>query len=203
VTHFNHASAALIEQLGNRLLALDAEANHRLNQFAGKVIHIHITDLSLDYYLLFPGGSLVVQPTSERQASASISGKLSAFIAAATSAESGDAIFSGDLHFSGEVNTARQFQTFAQALQIDWREPFSRYFGDVLGHSISGGLLKLHELGKGLLNNLKQDIPEYLQEEIRVTPTAFEISHFCDQVDLLRSQADRLQARIERLTHHD
>ncbi len=193
----------MLEQAGNRLLSLDAEANAKLVDFTDKVIHIHINDLQLDYFILFPGGSLVVKEQSERPATATISGKLSAFLAAATQENTGDAFFTGELHFSGEINTARQFQEFIQSLQIDWQEPISQIFGDLAGQTISTGIEKAGSFCKAFLTNLKQDVPEYLQEEIQVTPSAAEQEIFFEQIDLVRSQTDRLNARIERLKNHD
>jgi len=192
----------MIEQVANRLLSLDAEANQKLVSFEDKVIHIEITDLKLNYYFLFIGGSLVVKEQSERPASASISGKLSAFIAAGTT-NSSDAIFTGELHFSGEINTARRFQEFAQSLEIDWQEPLSNIVGDVMSQNIAQGVRQVGQFVGQLFNNARQDIPEYLQHEIQATPTASELNYYFEQVDLTRSQTDRLQARVQRLCQND
>lgn len=200
---FQQTSCAAIEQIGNRLINLDPEAHLKLDEFSDKTIHINITDLKLNYFFRFPGGSLVVQSRSEKEASASITGKLSAFIAAASAENSGDSLFKGELHFSGEINTARQFQEFAQSLNIDWQEPISGMFGDVAGHNISQGIRQVGGFFEGLINNLKQDIPEYLQEEIRVTPTQLELDNFYESIDLVRSQTDRLAARVQRLNNND
>ncbi len=201
--NFNHLSCRAIEIAGNRALQLDCQSNDGLRQFANKVIHVQITDWTLDYYFLFPNSTLVVRSKSVRSPSVSISGKLSAFIAAATQKNSGDAIFQGDLHFTGEINTARQFQQFVQQLQIDWQQPLSDSFGDVAGQLISNGLIKTGSFVKNVFVNIQQDTPEYLQEELKVTPSHTELEQFFDQVDLVRSQAERLQARILRLQNND
>jgi len=195
----NKTSAAVIEQVANRLLSLDAEAHNKLVDFSDKIIHIQIEDLKLDYYFLFPGGSLIVQESSLKTVSASIRGKLSAFIGAATLSNSGDAIFTGELHFSGEMNTARRFQEFVQSLQIDWQEPMSKMVGDVMAHNIAQGIKGFGGFVGQLFNTVKQDIPEYIQHEIQVTPSQSELNSLFEQVDLTRSQADRLIARVQRL----
>jgi ubiquinone biosynthesis protein UbiJ len=43
------------------------------------------------------------------------------------------------------------------------------------------------------------DLSEYLQEESRIVPAKPEIEAFMDGVDILRSDVDRLHARVERL----
>jgi len=111
----------------------------------------------------------------------------------------GDAIFSGELHFSGEINTARHFQDFAQTLDIDWQEPISHVFGDVISHNFAHGVVQASQFLSQLFDNTRQDIPDYLQHEIQVTPTACELNDYLEQVDQVRSQTDRLQARIHKL----
>lgn len=199
----NQTSAALIEQTANRLLELDAEAHSKLIQFNNKIIHLFITDLDLNYYFIFPSSNLIVRTQCERKPAASISGNLTAFIGAATANNSGDSLFTGDLHFSGDINTARHFQEFVQSLDMDWQEPFSDFFGDFVGQSITQGLSHAGQFFQSLVETVAQDVPEYLQHEIQVTPTPIELNNFFSDVDLLRSQTDRLQARINRIQAHD
>jgi ubiquinone biosynthesis protein UbiJ len=47
-----------------------------------------------------------------------------------------------------------------------------------------------------------QDPSEYLQEETRLVTTGFELEDFARQVDTLRNDTDRLQARLQRLKNH-
>ncbi len=68
-----------------------------------------------------------------------------------------------------------------------------------MGHTLTTGL---QAFGGWLLNtgrSTRQDISEYLQEEIKVTPPAAEQQLFFEQVDLTRSKTDRLAARIKKL----
>lgn len=195
----NQFSAAAVEIFANRILALDPTVKEKLEQFSDKIIHLYIEDFSLNYYFFFVTGSIVVQQQSERPASVSVSGKSSAFLAAATATHSSDSIFNGELHFSGEINTAQRFQNFVQSLNIDWQEPISRVFGDVIGHNISQGISKAGQFIEQLLNNTRQDVPDYLQHEIRVLPCHIENNDFLQQVDTLRSQTDRLIARVDKL----
>ena len=46
---------------------------------------------------------------------------------------------------------------------------------------------------------LAQDITEYLQEEARWLPTRTEVNYFLNDIDELRSDVDRVDARIQRL----
>jgi ubiquinone biosynthesis protein UbiJ len=195
----NQLSAAALQTIARRLLSLDVEASKDLQQFDSKVIHIHIENFKLDYYFNFVENELFVSEQSETKVSASISGRLSAFVAAAAAEHSADTIFKGKLNFSGEIATAKQFQSFAQKLNIDWHEPLAQFFGDPLGHTLATGLEKLTGWLLQTAQSVGQDISEYVQEEARVTPSVSEQQHFFRQVDQLRSRADRLNAKISQL----
>ena len=204
----NQVTAQAIEKLVNQLLSFDVEAARQLKPLENKSILIQLEDWQLDYLFHFENGKVKVsesfdsktdanQESTPEQPSATIKGKLSAFIAAALAEQSGDAIFQGNLHFSGDINTAKQFQKLASQLDIDWQEPFAKVFGDFLGHTITTGLSVFSSWAMDVKNSLKQDISEYVQEEARVTPSDAEQQMFFDDVDLVRSRADRLIAKME------
>lgn len=211
----NQITAQAIEKLVNQLLRLDTEASSQLKPLENKSILVQIDDWQLSYLFCFKNGQVQVldksvinnlatqadsqEMTEQAQPSATIRGKLTAFIAAALAEKSGDAVFQGDLHFSGDINTAKQFQQLASTLDIDWQEPFAKVFGDFLGHTITAGFSLFGEWAKQVNNSLKQDINEYVQEEARVTPSDAEQQIFFDEVDLVRSQADRLLAKADLL----
>ena len=195
----NQVSAAMIQSVARKVIALDPEAANGLSSFDDKVIKIEIEDFGLCYFFSFEGGALTVSNDGSRPVSAAINGNLAAFMAAAANEHSVDSIFKGELHFSGEIGTAKRFQEFAQSLEIDWQEPIARALGEPIGHTLTTGL---QAFGGWLLNtgrSTRQDISEYLQEEIKVTPPAAEQQLFFEQVDLTRSKTDRLAARIKKL----
>ena len=192
----NGIAASVIQSIARRVLSLDIEAKNKLAEFETKKIHILVEDLSLVYYFSFKQGELYVEHQHDGEVNASISGRLSAFIAAAAAEHSSDSIFKGELNFSGDVATAKQFQAFAQSLNIDWHEPIAQLLGDPLGHSLATGIEKLSGWLFNTASGVNKDISEYLQEEIRVTPSELEQQHFFQQVDQVRSQADRLNAKI-------
>lgn len=210
----NQFSAAAIQSILERVLKLDVESHAKLKPFDGKVVHMKITNLELEYYFIFNLAGVLVQSeygsieqsddidnssTENQPVSVSISGALSAFITAATAADSSDSLFEGDLHFSGELNTAKQFQKLASSLEIDWQEPVARIFGDPVAHTLATGLSELSSWISHTAQSASMDFSEYAQEEAKLTPSDSEQQLFFDEVDTLRSQIDRLDARVARL----
>ena len=200
---FNRISSTFSEVLANRLLSLDCESNDKLRQFEGHSIHISVEDLKLDYFLRFPNGTLVISDQQKESPSAVIRGNANAFVNAAISEKKGDALFTGQLHFSGDIGLAQRFQTLLGSIELDWPRPISELFGDELGYGISETIKKGLSLVQNAWQQTVLDVPEYLQEELRVSPGVLELEDFYSQIDLTRSQVERLTARIERLKSHD
>ena len=193
---FNQLSASTVQTLARKVLSLDIQAKNNLQQFEDKVIQINIEDFNLVYYFSFKNAELFVSEKNSEKAATVISGKLSAFIAAAAAEHSSDSIFKGELNFSGDINTAKQFQSFAQSLNIDWHEPLAQVLGDPIAHTLATGLEKFSTWFGQTIESVNQDISEYVQEEAKVTPSQSEQQQFFQQVDQLRSKSDRLLARF-------
>lgn len=202
----NQLSAAGLQKLIHKVLSLDVEAPEKLKPFDGKTVLIDITDLKFQYYFVFTDGQVLVHPempsTNEgtpMDPSVTISGKLISFLTTAAAEHSSDALFERDLHFSGEVNTAKRFQQLANSLNIDWQEPLAKLVGDPIAHTINTSVKRFSHWFLQVASSARQDFSEYIQEEARITPSESEQQHFFEQVDQLRSQSDRLVARVERL----
>lgn len=198
---FNQVTAATIQTIARKILRLDIQAKNNLQQFEDKVIQINIEDLGfgdtgLVYYFSFKNAELTVSEQCKDIPATSISGKLSAFIAAAAAEHSSDSIFKGELNFSGDIGTAKQFQSFAQSLNIDWHEPLAQILGDPIAHTLATGLEKFSNWIGNTIESVNQDISEYVQEEAKVTPSVSEQQQFFQQVDQIRSKSDRLLARV-------
>lgn len=196
---FNQITASTLQSVIRAALSLDAEASGKLSGLNGKVIHISVSDLGLDYYFTIEQGAVGVSAGPIEEVQASISGELSAYLAAVAEEHSEDSLFKGSLKFSGEIAVAKQFQSFAQSLNIDWQEPLAQTLGDPVAHTITTGLNKFTRWFKSSAMSARQDISEYLQEESQSTPSESEQQWFFSQVDNTRSRADRLNARISKI----
>ncbi|MBA3731330.1 MAG: hypothetical protein H0W93_02955 [Gammaproteobacteria bacterium] len=99
----------------------------------------------------------------------------------------------------GDAETARIFQSVLASVEIDWEEWLAERIGDIPAHQAGNAARGLMTGVTGALDKLRMNVSEYLQEEARVVPTRIEIEQFLDEIDLLRGEVDRLEARVERL----
>ncbi|MCB1903235.1 MAG: sterol-binding protein, partial [Gammaproteobacteria bacterium] len=88
------------------------------------------------------------------------------------------------------------------AMDIDWEEQLSHFTGDLLAHKTGNLLRTVRNWGTSSSTSLKLDLKEYLQEELRLLPGRLEVETFLGNVDVLRDDVERLQARLIQLQKH-
>ncbi len=85
------------------------------------------------------------------------------------------------------------------SFSVDWEELLSGYLGDVAAHQLGNGGRAAAQWLAETRATLERDIAEYLRNEAELLPERWQIRQFLTAVDELRSDIDRLDARIKRL----
>ncbi|MCE0493570.1 ubiquinone biosynthesis accessory factor UbiJ [Vibrio salinus] len=103
------------------------------------------------------------------------------------------------LELEGDLQLAQKFAVLLSDAEPDAEEWLSQWVGDVVAHTV------VHT-GKQLLTTTKQQtqkkrnqFSEVLTEEWKVFPPALEIAYFCDQVEVVKQQVDKLELRFQAL----
>ena len=188
-------TAASLETALNLVLRLDPEILPRLGTLSGHVIAIEPSGMAMTFYLLPKPGGIQVMDRCETEPSV----RIRATPAALFRQWRGRRARGGEIVIEGDVGVGREFQTILARLDIDWEEQLSRVVGDVVARRL-GGLWEGLRAWSGRTGDvLLRDGGEYLQQELRVLPPRQAIEQFLHAVDLLREDADRLAARVERL----
>lgn len=191
--------AGLLGDALERFLRLDPRSPAYLAPLAGKIINLRFTPLNLGLYLCPGEDSVEILPNFEGKPDVTLSGSPLAFARMGLSASPRRALFSGDVTVEGDMTTARRFQTLFERLDIDWESLLARFIGATLASRAIGSLRDSTEFGKESLDTLEMNLAEYWQEESRELPAEAEAEIFYEEVDTLRADFDRLEARVERL----
>ncbi len=192
---------AAMEAALNQLFAMDPESFARLADFKGRIIAFHITDMDQWLYFFPDKQGMQIISHYEGEPDTVISGSLLAFakMALAEDQEKTRSVFKGDIKITGDMVLGQHFQALFQQLEIDWEEHLSHITGDVIAHSLGNAARGVLGFGKQLFNSLGMDVSEYLQYETRDIASGPEIQHFNQQVDTIRNDVERAEARIKRL----
>lgn len=185
----------------NQLLAMDPETYQRLARFKGRIIAFYISDIDQTLYFFPDSQGIQIVSHYDGEADTKISGSLIAFARMAMAEEKVKtaSVFKGDISITGDVALGQHFQSLFQQLDIDWEEHLSHITGDVIAHSLANMARGVLDWGKQAVDSFAMDASEYVQYETRDIASAPEINHFNAQVDKIRSDVDRAEARLNRL----
>mgnify|MGYP002525045531 CR=1 FL=1 len=188
-----------LETALNKYLALDADASLFLKPLAGKVVAFKLMPLDWVIYLCPTEDSIQILEHYQGQPDTVLTGSVGALAMMGLSANPMRSIFSGDVKIAGDMETGKRFQRLFEQLDPDFEEVLSNFTGDVIAHKTGQVFRAGHAWGRETLNTLQMNTSEFLQDETHDLPPQPEVDIFFKKVDELRSDFDRLDARIKRL----
>ncbi len=188
-----------LEALLNRQVAASPRAGELLAALAGQRLRIDVRHTPWRLTVTSDGTALSLSRTEEGAAAATIRGTpLSLAALAGPSPES--VIRRGDVAIEGDAEVAGRFRELGALLHPDLEEELSRLLGDVPAHQL--GALARTALGwvRRGLSTTTTNVAEYLAHERQDLVPRPESQGFLRDVDTLREDVDRLQARIDALS---
>jgi ubiquinone biosynthesis protein UbiJ len=198
VSMLNQAALASLEQALNAALALDPHTVNRLRRMDDKVIALALEGLGFTLYVQSLDGHLRLMAAWDGPVDTTLRGAPFSLLRMG-SGRTGEGLFRGGVEIDGDVELGQQFQRVFEKMDIDWEEHLSRLCGDVIAHQLGNVARDLRHWAERSLDHLQKDAADYLQEEREALPLEWEVEEFYQQVDTLRSDVDRMEARLKRL----
>lgn len=192
------AALAGLEQALNAALALDPKTLERLARLQGRVIAIELKGTAVRLVLEPGAEGLRLMGHFDGEVDTTLRGAPFALLRMSTG-RTGEGMFSGEVEIDGDVELGQQIQRVLEKLDIDWEEHLARLSGDIIAHQIGNTVRGLFRWGERAAAHLGEDTADYLQEETETLPVPWEVEEFIEDVDTLRSGADRIEARVKRL----
>lgn len=181
----------------NQTLRLDPNFGLLLAPLAEKNICIICSDFPTQtLYLSFDNNLLQLSTQSNLSVDCTISGPLIGLLTLAIQKQQAD-FRTCNIKITGDNKVAEHMQILLFKLDLDWEEALSKHVGDAVAHKALYIIKSLRQQQKHSHISLEQMISEYLQEDSGLLPTHDEIDIFMHDVDSLRMDVDRLDARIK------
>lgn len=191
--------AGVLRDAVTRFLRLDPNSPQYLAPLIGKIICLRLMPIDLRIYLCPDESSMDILLRFGGEPDVTLSGSPLAFARMGLSDSPRRALFDGEVTVEGDMTVAQRFQTLFERLDIDWEGVLSRFTGQTLAGLIANDLRNLHAWGKETVEVMGMNVAEYFQEESRELPAAPEADMFFEDVDTLRADYDRLEARVLRM----
>lgn len=183
----------------NAYLDLDEQLEQLLAPMVGKVLAIHITPFNETLYLCPAPDRIQFLENYQGDVDTRLSGSLSALGLMGLSATPMRALFKGEVRIEGDTLLAQKLQRMFEKLDINLEAKLARYSSDSFAQRVSTFLRGGRDWTQHTMTSFRLNLEEFLQEETRDLPAKAEAELVFQEIDVFRSDLDRLNARIERL----
>ena len=197
----------LINNAVQKYLDSDPEIAAKLDQYEGKRLLVHLTDIDKQF-VVTPGLSSITvseydvaddDEVTEQDFITTIHSNTISLIRMGLGSDYQAMLNNGSLKIEGDVELANQLHSIFKQVDIDLEEVTSKYLGDSVAYQLGVFTKRFGNYGKRSVDNFRMDVSEYLQEESRILPAKVEINRFMSDVDNFDAQVQRIEARIQRL----
>ncbi|NOH64374.1 SCP2 domain-containing protein [Vibrio sp. RE88] len=195
---FEPLVTAAIESTLNTLINDDPELGRRLARLKGQVIQVHLKELNKTLTFVF-SQQIDVLANYEGQPDCYLSLNLSVLPELREQSNITKLIKQDKVILEGDIQLAQKFSQLMTDCKPDIEEWLSRVTGDVVAHSLVQGVSNLGQFVKTKADKHQNHLAQVITEEWKLAPAPLEIAHFCDQVDDIRSQAARIEAKLNQL----
>lgn len=170
---------------------LDYRSLTPLKPHTNKIICFQIEHLEPLYFQIVESGLEVVQEAPVHSNTTFI-GPMNAFIAMIFSKKRTHT----GVHVRGDLECAKALYDCWHHMDVDWEGQLSNVVGDNVAHLMSQGLQTSKKWAHQTWQARTEDLGVYLQDESKLLPTKLEVDTFFQEVDTLRNDVDRFEAKL-------
>lgn len=193
------ALTAFLDRVTRLLLDLDPDGREKLAGLKGKSFCLEVTAPKITLYLIPTDRGLELRQERHGEPDVTLTGPLSAFIRLTRPDSQGNLSADNQISMRGDAEAGQAFGKILSQLDIDWEEGLSRLVGDTPARKMGNILRDLNDWAAESMDLSRTDAAEYLQEEKRLLTTPLAHERFCNDVNDLRADVDRIEQRIIRL----
>lgn len=197
---FGTALLASVELGLNRVLALDSTALPRLARLSGQVIALDCTAPALQLFILPSGEGLQLAGQWAGEADCRLRAPATSLLRLATGKDKTAVLHSPEVELDGDSAALLELAGILQDLELDWEYELSRWLGPVASQLLGSHIRSRANWTSQTLDSLRLNLADYLSEESRSLVGQREADARFAELDRLKLDLDRLDARIERLT---
>ncbi len=190
---------ASLEQALNHHISMAPEAKRQMAQLHGKVIALQIAGTNQTIYLI-PGPEMVQLLSSyEATPDCLLQGSPMTIAQLRRPIPDGSSPIPDDMQVSGDLELAQRFCTILRQIELNWEQYLSPYTGSLIAGEI-GKIMNFADYWcDHIIDTIRQDAREYLQQEASILPARHEVEEFGSNVDRLAARLEQLQQRIGNL----
>ncbi|WP_375754066.1 SCP2 domain-containing protein [Vibrio sp. HN007] len=191
-------ATAAIETALNSLIKESHEQSKQLLRLKGQVLQIHLIEVDKTLTFIF-SQQIDVLANYEGKPDSYLSLHLSALPELRDESNITRLIKQEKIELEGDIKLVQSFSQLLKDIKPDIEERMSRYTGDIVAHTVVQGAKEIGCWVKKQARKHESHLAQVLTEEWRIAPPPLEVAFFCDQVDDVKNQAEKLESRLAKL----
>lgn len=201
---FGHLICLPIEQLINQVLKHDLSAVRQLARWSGHRCVIDIPPLTaVSLTIVEHKIKLSLLPANQAdqwpEHDVALVGQISDFVALAGATDKANELINSQVDIQGDTDFAMALTRIIQQLDIDWEALIAPMTGDLMAHQVGLSVRRFSRWGRQTGESYQRAAKSYLEDEAAyITPQPL-LNYFNEQIDSLRLDTDRLDARLSQL----
>jgi ubiquinone biosynthesis protein UbiJ len=193
-------SLRALQKAINQAMSLDEQMPHKLQALDGKVLEMIVTPLNVNFFIQFKGHEMLLLHRYEGHPDTIIhSSPIGLIRLSLLPTSKARSLFHDKVRMSGDIELGQKIKKLFDEMDIDWEGHLAHFTGDVVAHQIGSLVRKGIEFKKQFSQTMRQNVTEYLQEELRAFPSRNELDDFYNDIDELSLDVERLQAHVNQL----
>ncbi len=183
----------------NKTLAETTPARQLAAELEGNSFAVRVARSALALTLTVDAGELKASTELGDEPDVLVEGPLSGLAKMAFAGGDMAALTDSGITITGQADLAQKFQRLLTLAKPDPEEELAGIIGDAAAHQVGSALRQAADWGRRSGGLIAANLREFLQEEQRDIPSSYEMGRFSRDVQTLRDDVERAEARLDRL----
>ncbi len=180
----------------NSALAHDEVSLRALGDLSGTKVQIISHSPQFTIYLKIDADQITLSNEGDIEQTITLSGSLVALVSGLFDADEISTLYGTGITANGDTGVLKKLNKLMTGLNIDWEAAIGKLIGPMPAHLVTNAVSKIRPAISKNRKRICEIAIEVAQEEFRLTPTKVEFDNFSEEIQLLSSRVDRLEAHF-------
>ena len=180
----------------NSALAHDEVSLRALGDLSGTKVQIISHSPQFTIYLKIDADQITLSNEGDIEQTITLSGSLVALVSGLFDADEISTLYGTGITANGDTGVLKKLNKLMTGLNIDWEAAIGKLIGPMPAHLVTNAVSKIRPAISKNRRRICEIAIEVAQEEFRLTPTKVEFNNFSEEIQLLSSRVDRLEAHF-------
>ena len=180
----------------NSALAHDEVSLRALGELSGTKVQIISHSPQFTIYLKIYADQITLSNEGDIEQTITLSGSLVALVSGLFDADEISTLYGTGITANGDTGVLKKLNKLMTGLNVDWEAAIGKLIGPMPAHLVTNAVSKIRPAISKNRRRICEIAIEVAQEEFRLTPTKVEFDNFSEEIQLLSSRVDRLEAHF-------